>query len=366
MSDGDLPAWPLVRAALHEKQGVPRLVGGWAESLTDGGEPTLSELIDHAIDGYRSAFRPSQLVEFDDHGATYLFDQADDPSAGRTARVVAAWGYGSASTRPRDRSRQAGFPLSAARSAAGYDRGHLLAHAVGGGLDENLFPQASHVNQGRSRAGQAYRKLEGLAQRHLGCLIFHRLIYGDGTDVPDLTQLTIGLPAATHSGTFDNRPVPVSSSRLLRGQQFHRRVQTAFLSDLIGASAHPEHTLRLGTGRRRVDLLVLPRKADEHVVVVVEVKNTEWDAFRADRVRPNLRRHIRQLQEYLDYYVDQLRTSPQGPADRTGDGDTHLEFDSVIGVLLYPTRPACARLIDSIALDRSLTVVWYDETDWRG
>jgi hypothetical protein len=64
-------------------------------------------------------------------------------------------------------------------------------------MDENLFAQAAHVNQGRSPAGRAYRRLERLAASRPGRLLFHRLIYGDGTDVPDLTQLTVGLPTAT-------------------------------------------------------------------------------------------------------------------------------------------------------------------------
>jgi hypothetical protein len=97
---------------------------------------------------------------------------------------------------------------------------------------------------------------------------------------------------------------------------------------------------------------------------VVEVKNSDWDSFRPARVRPNLRRHIRQLQEYLDHYVDHLRTNSDQPAAE-GLPPT---WDSVIGVLLYPTRPRDRdrlQLIEAIALEQALTVVWYDESDWR-
>jgi hypothetical protein len=204
----DYPDWLPERSELHVLQGVVGPIEGWVEWATPGGEPTLSELIEVAVGGYCAAFARSELVEFDDRGSTYLFDTADDPAAGRTPRVVAAWGLSSTATGRRQGSRQAGFPLSAALIAQGYERGHLLAHAIGGGLDENLFAQASHVNQGRSPAGRAYRALERLAPRHPGSLVFHRLIYGDGTDVPDLNQLTVGLPTSTHTGTFDNRPRP--------------------------------------------------------------------------------------------------------------------------------------------------------------
>jgi hypothetical protein len=40
----------------------------------------------------------------------------------------------------------------------------------------------------------------------------------------------------------------------------------------------------------------------------------------------------------------------------------------VIGVLLYPRRtqdPDRVQLIEDLALEQALTIVWYDETDWR-
>ena len=68
---------------------------------------------------------------------------------------------------------------------------------------------------------------------------FHRLIYGDGSDVPDLTQLIVALPASTRVATFDNRPAPPAmTGRLIRGQRFHRRVQTAFRTGLVTADAN--------------------------------------------------------------------------------------------------------------------------------
>lgn len=324
------------------------------------------DLIDLAAEGYYAAFPHSELVEFDDHGVSYLFDLTDASDADRTPRVVAAWGISSVPAGGRKRSRQAGFPLSTELAARGYERGHLLAHATGGGLDENLFAQASDVNQGCSPAGRAYRRLERLASSHPGCLLFHRLIYGDGTEVPDLTQLTIALSGTLYVGTFDNRPRP-TPDRLVRGQQFHRRVQTAFLAGLVGASASPEHVLNLHTGRRRrLDLLILPQTAGEVTAVVVEVKNSEWDDFRSDRVRPNLRRHINQLQGYLDYYVDQIRQGHRELADHLGTSQP-VSWDAVIGVLLYPRRPRIsgrAQLIEDLAFQQALTIVWYDETDW--
>jgi hypothetical protein len=105
VSNFNLPAWPAERAALHVWQGVAEPIEQWVESVTPSvGEASLSELVEAAADGYRAAFVGSELVEFDDQGATYLFDLADEPAIGRTPRVVAAWGRSSAPIRPRNRS----------------------------------------------------------------------------------------------------------------------------------------------------------------------------------------------------------------------------------------------------------------------
>jgi len=151
--------------------------------------------------------------------------------------------------------------------------------------------------------------------------------------VPDLTELIVALPASTRIATFDNRPAPPAmSGPMIRGQQFHRRVQTAFCTGLVTADAYPEHTMSLHTGRRRVDL-----------------------------------RHIRQLQDYLDHFVDNLLQRRQSGGSESDEG-WPLAWDSVIGVLLYPRRPQDpdrAQLIEDLALEQALTIVWYDETDWR-
>jgi hypothetical protein len=236
---------------------------------------------------------------------------------------------------------------------AGYERGHLIAHATGGGLDANVFAQARHVNQGWSPDGRRYRQLERLAAANPGSPVFHRLIYGDDTDIPDLNELTVIVAGTANHGIFDNRPSAWTSptAPMRRGRRFHHEVQTAFLLGLTGASAHPEYHVRLTrTSRGRVDLHVLP-EVGERYVVVIEIKSTDWDALREHRVRPNLRSHIRQLQGYLDRYVDDMGTA----------------WDSVTGVLLYPRRPtntARLQLIDDITSREAIMVAWYDEADW--
>ncbi|HZN76098.1 MAG TPA: hypothetical protein VFC00_31085 [Micromonosporaceae bacterium] len=322
-------------------------------------------LVDAAAAGYSATFPAADLVTFSAQGVGFLFDHSADME--RASRTVAAWTHARNPATPRDRSRQAGFPLSSALAGAGYERGHLIAHASGGGLDANVFAQARHVNRGWSPAGRRYRQLERLAAANPGCLVFHRLIYGDGADVPDLTELTVVIDGRVHRDVLDNRPTVwrPSTAPLRRGQRFHQQVQTAFLLGLAGATARPEHHVKLSrVGRGRVDLHVVPDLDDERYAVVIEIKSTDWDALAGHRVRPNLRAHIRQLQAYLDRYLDDMDAAVGNDDSAAARGGG---WDSVSGVLLYPRRPTSAarlQLIDDLTSREAIMVAWYDEADW--
>lgn len=151
---------------------------------------------------------------------------------------------------------------------------------------------------------------------------------------------------------------------LRRGQRFHELVQRDFLADLLGATARPEHAITLTNSRGgRIDLLVLP-DGQERNAVIVEIKSTDWDARPTHRVRRMIRDHIRQLQGYLDVYVEQIgtRSSPSGASEVAQVG-----WDSVSGVLLYPRRPTepwRAQLIEELTQREALMVVWLNETNW--
>lgn len=77
-----------------------------------------------------------------------------------------------------------------------FDKGHALAHAMGGGLDENLFPQNPELNRGRSPEGRIYRKMERYVAKHPGTFAFSRLIYDDSSWVP--SSLEFGILMQTH------------------------------------------------------------------------------------------------------------------------------------------------------------------------
>jgi hypothetical protein len=120
----------------------------------------------------------------------------------------------------------------------------------------------------------------------------------------------------------------VAIERLTTGQAFHKTVQAAFLTGLAGASGFKERQWRLiRGGRGRVDLAV-EVDGDEQMLVIIEIKGTDWDAIPANRVVKNLRRHLRQLQAYLDTAIEDMETG---------------QWEGIAGALLYPPAPPAPR-----------------------
>ncbi len=141
--------------------------------------------------------------------------------------------------------------------------------------------------------------------------------------------------------------------RLVAGQAFHKTVQSAFLAGLAGATGFPERQWRLVRGGRgRVDLAV-EVDGEEQMLVIIEIKGTDWDAIAADRVMRNLRRHLRQLQAYLDTAVEDMEAG---------------QWEGIVGALLYPARPSSAgmlAMIEATAGEQAVQVTWYHDVDWR-
>jgi hypothetical protein len=109
----------------------------------------------------------------------------------------------------------------------------------------------------------------------------------------------------------------VAVERLMAGQAFHRTVQSAFLAGLAGASGFRERQWRLIRGGRGGVNLAVEVDGDEQMLVIIEIKGTDWDAIPVDRVMRNLRRRLRQLQAYLDTARDlpsgdQPNSAPRG------------------------------------------------------
>jgi hypothetical protein len=67
---------------------------------------------------------------------------------------------------------------------SGRDKGHFIAHAIGGGLDMNIFSQARGLNRGISEQGKVYRLMERYCYENAGTFCFSRPVYDDTTSIP--------------------------------------------------------------------------------------------------------------------------------------------------------------------------------------
>src|SRR5688500_5251347 len=169
-------------------------------SFAGPGTPS-SELLGALEDAWLSAYwdasiHDSNVLKFEDAGFHFLFDQTSATGSATEDRLVVGYGISSAPRTARDASRMRGF-LGGRLEIAGkgvFDKGHVLAHEVGGGLDANLFPQRTELNRGRSARGKIYRRMERYVATHPGTFAFSRLWYSDSSWVPSALEYGILMP----------------------------------------------------------------------------------------------------------------------------------------------------------------------------
>lgn len=136
-------------------------------------------------DYYDMSSHSPTVLRFPYQGFIYLFDQASANTSDVDDRLVAAYGR-SIAKHKRNQNRQREF-LGGGLDIPGkgiFDKGHVIACSIGGGLDVNLVPLNPKLNQGQSGPGKAYRRMESYAEKYPSTFVFSRLIYSDDSWVP--------------------------------------------------------------------------------------------------------------------------------------------------------------------------------------
>ncbi|HYT90651.1 MAG TPA: hypothetical protein VEL76_18230 [Gemmataceae bacterium] len=134
------------------------------------------------------------------------------------------------------------------------------------------------------------------------------------------------------------------------GKAFGRLVATEYPKGMVDGTAAPEVPVPAVRRRYgRIDLLIDVDDSGRPLLVVIEVKNTDWDARADHRVMPNLSRHARQVWNYLDALM---------PCVDAG------ELAGLQAALVYPRRPSYpgrAEFIEETLDSQGISVVFYDE-----
>jgi hypothetical protein len=166
------------------------------------GRALLKALADH----YQAEHSASALYEFEQSGASYLFDLASSADLPQEDRTVAAWAVTPGVVAPRDTGYQRGFPLATSEADPAVDRGHVIPHLSGGEFGPNIFRQDRALNRGWSEQGKRYRALEREAANAPGTLYIAHLIYADDSAYPSELETGLLRGTALHVERFDNRP----------------------------------------------------------------------------------------------------------------------------------------------------------------
>jgi hypothetical protein len=153
------------------------------------------------LDVYREATpHLVNVLRVPDNGFTYIYDFYSEfevkgvvqNSPTIEDRMVGALGYSQRSVRRRDVARQrAWVGPTEKRFGKENDKGHFVAHTLGGGLELNVFIQCRAVNRGWSPKGKLYRSMEQFCLRHPGTFFFSRPFYADCTCRPSLLEFGI-------------------------------------------------------------------------------------------------------------------------------------------------------------------------------
>jgi hypothetical protein len=152
------------------------------------------QLVSQWCDRYvRTATHVANLVRFPFRTFEYIFDSYSElESMGEIPynqtiqnRVVAVIGTSTRAGEIRDAGRLRNWAAPAEEFVgAERDRGHFMAHCIGGGFDVNVFSQERRLNRGWSPQGKIYRQMENYCYEQPGTFCFSRPIYEDGSSVP--------------------------------------------------------------------------------------------------------------------------------------------------------------------------------------
>jgi len=199
----------LSRATLYECR-MGRLSIDYEALVRDLARPLAATavgplLLESAAERYEHEYEDCSLLQFEQSGATYLFDFASAVGGAQEDRTVGAWTVTPATIAKRDVVYQRNFPLPPDPDGTLVDRGHLIPHLSGGEFGPNIFRQHRALNRGWSEQGKRFRALEREAAATPGVFYFGHLLYEDDSAYPTMIETGVLRGGALYVEGFRNR-----------------------------------------------------------------------------------------------------------------------------------------------------------------
>ena len=159
---------------------LPKMIHLWKQSYCKMGNPR-PYIMGFSFDTYEVLY--DQIEEYPDDEADTLADGYIEE------RTIVAYGYSSKPQFERGIN-DINMRVDDQRKWADKetDRGHFIAHAIGGNIWVNIFPQRRDVNRGASEAGKRYKSMEKYLLNNEGIFCFSRPIYFDFYNLPYLIE----------------------------------------------------------------------------------------------------------------------------------------------------------------------------------
>ena len=129
--------------------------------------------------------------------------------------------------------------------------------------------------------------------------------------------------------------------RLEKGKIYHKEVQSDWKENAEGIIKTEKNIVKPDGKIGRIDIHI---KADNKLVAVVEIKNSNWDKMTIGAVKRNVKRQTKQVWDYIN---------------------SQLEYKDISPGIIFPKKPknpSRLNLIEKLFGKQSISVVWEDET----
>lgn len=160
-----------------------------------------NSVVDQWVADYRQASGAQRDIREVTIGSyTYVYDAGG--TGAPAERLIGVYGVATPPDAAADRRYMAGFPDVKRSHTQDVEKGHVIAHSIGGTeMGINLAPQSRLLNRGK---GSEWREQEIYCQKNPGTFLFVKFEYSDASDEPRTACIGVLKPSGLDARTLQN------------------------------------------------------------------------------------------------------------------------------------------------------------------